>query len=301
MSIDKENDYLNKIYKPYKQNLYSKYSEAFELFREFIIFLQKETTNIPLKDNDTQGKIIVALFVKSLSTFQAIFNLFENYYCNDAKILTRVLFEEMVNIGYCSKGGDELKIFASLEIINRIKQIKTVHNNYLDNKEMKEEYFKKKSYEERIKEQYDKLRDLKIEGLFNEKNKPKKPITIKERVDRLKSKEIMHYYKIYYNLISNETHSSPESLGKFFHFDNKGNLVKIYWGPEAEECNIFEIFFTSTIFMQIICNYLFDYFKIPKKKEVDNIIKKSDVLYNKYLKYLDKNIIEWIKMTIKNH
>jgi len=46
-----ENDYLNKIYKPYRQNLYSRYSEAFEFFKEFNLFLHKEMTNIPLKNN----------------------------------------------------------------------------------------------------------------------------------------------------------------------------------------------------------------------------------------------------------
>ena len=123
MSIE-ENDYLNKVYKPYRKYLYSRYGETFEWFKEFNLFLHKELTNIPLKNNDSQGKAIVALFVKSLSTFQAILNLFGNYYCNDAKNLTRVLFEEMVNIGYCSKGEDEFKRFGSLEIINQIDRIR---------------------------------------------------------------------------------------------------------------------------------------------------------------------------------
>ncbi len=149
MSIE-ENDYLNEVYKPYRQNLYSRYNEAFELFKEFNLFLHKILINIPLKDNNTQGKIIVALFVKSLSTFQSIFNLFKNYYLNDARNLTRVLFEEMVNIGYCSKGEGEIKRFRSLEIINQIYRIKTVHNHFKN--EIKEIFFKNKSYEEQIKE-----------------------------------------------------------------------------------------------------------------------------------------------------
>jgi len=65
----KEDDYLSKVYIPYRQKLYSRYSEAFELFKEFNLFLYKELTNIPLKNNDLQGKIIVALFVKSLSSY----------------------------------------------------------------------------------------------------------------------------------------------------------------------------------------------------------------------------------------
>jgi hypothetical protein len=249
--------------------------------------LHKEITNIPLKNNDSQGKIIVALFAKSLSTFQAIFILFRKYYCNDAKNLTRVLFEEMVNICYCSKGEDELKRFGSLEIINRIKTIETIHNYF--KKEMKEIFFKEKSYEEQIKEHYDKLHDLKIKGLFSKKNKPI-PISIRERVERLKSSEIMHYYRTYYKLISIETHSSPDSLGKFFNFDSKGNLIEINCGPKTEECSIEKIFFTSIDFMHIICNYLYDYFGVPKKKEINNFIKKFDAIFDKYLKlkYIDE-------------
>ena len=296
MSIE-ENDYLSKVYKSYRQNLYSKYNEAFEWFKEFNSFLHEEMTNIPLKNNDDQGKVIVALFVKSLATFQAIFNLFKNYYCNDARNLTRVLFEEMVNIGYCSKGEDELKRFGSLEIINLIEIIKTVHNHF--NKGMKEYFFKEKSYEEQIKEQYDELHDLKIKDLFSKKNKPK-PITIRERVERLESSEIMDYYKTYYRLASIEVHSTPGSLGKYFKFNDKGNLIEIIWGPKAEECSIAEIIFASINFMHIICNYLYDYFKVPKEEEVDNFIKKSDVLHNKYLKYIDKDLIKWIKILRKN-
>jgi len=301
LSIE-ENDYLSEVYKPYRQNLYSRYSEAFELFKEFNLFLHKKMTNIPLKNNDSQGKIIVALFVKSLSTFQAIFNLFKNYYSNDARNLTRVLFEEMVNIGYCSKGEDELKRFGSLEIINQIERIKTVYKHF--EKQTRNIYFKEKSYENQKKELYDKLHNLNIKGLFDKKNKPI-PITIRKRVERLKSNEIMDYYRIYYKLISIEIHSSPESLGKYFNFDNEGNLTEIYWGPKSEECNIAEIFFTSIIFMRIICDYLFDYFGVPKKEEIDNFNKKSDVLYNKYQIYIDKiykdkGLFKWINILRKN-
>ena len=292
MSI-KENDYLSKVYKPYRQNLYSKYSEAFELFKEFNLFLYKELTNIPLISNDEQGKVIVALFVKSLSTFQAIFNLFKNYYCNDAKSLTRVLFEEMVNIGYCSKGEDELNKFRAMEIINHIEMIKTIHKHF--KKEMKEDFFKEKSFEKQIKELYDKLYDLKIKWLPSEKRN--KPISLYKRIRRLKSSYIVPFYGNYYRLASIEAHSTLGSLGKYFKFDNKGNLIEINCGPKTEECSIGQIFFTSIIFMHIICDYLFDYFGVPKKKEVDNFIKKFDAIFNKYLKlkYIDEKLIRLIR------
>jgi len=294
LSIE-ENDYLSKVYKPYRQNLYLRYSEAFEMFKEFNLFLYKELTNIPLKNNDLQGKIIVALFVKSLSTFQAIFNLFKNYYCNDAKSLTRVLFEEMINIGYCSKGEDELKRFRALEIINHIKMIDTIHNDF--KKEIKEDFFKEKSYEKQKKELYDKLYNLNIKGLFSKKTKKLKPhISIKKRIERLKSNDInyiMDYYTTYYRLASIEAHSTPGSLGKYFKFDSKGNLIEINCGPKTEKCSIAQIIFTSINFMHIICDYLYDYFEVPKKEEINNFIKKFDEIFNKYLKlkYIDEKLI----------
>jgi len=112
----------------------------------------------------------------------------------------------------------------------------------------------------------------------------------------------MDYYRTYYNLVFIEIHSSPESLGKYFHFDSEGNLTEIYWGPKSEECNIAKIFFTSIDFMTIICKYLYDYFEIPKKEEIDNFIKKSDVLYKKYIDkiYKDKGLIKWVKILRKN-
>jgi len=110
----------------------------------------------------------------------------------------------------------------------------------------------------------------------------------------------MDYYKTYYKLISTEIHSSSGSLGKFFSFDNKGNLIEIYLGPKSEECNIEDIFFTSIEFMRIICDYIYDYFKVPKKEEINNFIKKSNILSNKYQKYLDKDLIKWIKILRKN-
>ena len=285
-----ENDYLSNVYKPYRQNLYSRYSEAFELFKEYNLFLLKEQINIPLRNSDKKGKIIVALFAKSLTTFQAIFNLFGNYYCNDANNLTRVLFEEMVNIIYCSKGEDEFKKFCSLEIIHKIEMLEIIHKDF--KKKDRNNFFKKKSYEERTKELYDKLYDLKIEGLFDKKNKPK-PITIRQRVERLKSSEILNYYKTYYKLISCEIHSSPESLDKYFNFDNKGNLIEINCGPKTEECNIAKIFFTSIRFMDIIFYHIINYFEIPKKKEINNFIKKFNAILNKYqkLKYIDKKMV----------
>lgn len=121
--------------------------------------------------------------------------------------------------------------------------LKTIHDHF--KKEMKEKFFKEKSYEKQKKELYDKLRNLNIKGLFSEKtNKLKPPFSIRKRIKRLKSSNIMNYYKTYYRLASIEAHSTPGSLGKYFNFDSKRNLLEINCGPKTEECIIAEILFT---------------------------------------------------------
>ena len=52
--------------------------------------------------------------------------------------------------------------------------------------------------------------------------------------------------------------------------------------------------------MRIICDYIYDYFKVPKKEGINDFIKKSNILSNKYQKYLDKDLIKWIKILRKN-
>lgn len=45
--------------------------------------------------------------------------------------------------------------------------------------------------------------------------------------------------------------------------------------------------------MSITCDYVYNYFGIPKKEEIDNFIKKFDAIFNKYLKlkFIDEKLI----------
>jgi len=54
--------------------------------------------------------------------------------------LCRILFEEMVNIGYCNLGKDEARRYLSLQAINKLKIINIV--NQKNNKK----YFPENDY-----------------------------------------------------------------------------------------------------------------------------------------------------------
>jgi len=107
MDID-EYGYLGKDIEQYKILLTKKFKEVFSFIDELNHFFNKIKFGIDVKNDDLQGCVIVGLFTKSLTTFQAIYILYKNYLCNNAENLCRILFEEMVNIGYCSLGEEAL-------------------------------------------------------------------------------------------------------------------------------------------------------------------------------------------------
>lgn len=96
-------------------------------YEELNNFLHKIKYKIDVKNDDFQGGTMIGLFCKSLTTFQAIYILFKHYLCNNAESLCRTLFEEMVNIGYCSLGKDKVRRYLSLQTINKLKIINIVN------------------------------------------------------------------------------------------------------------------------------------------------------------------------------
>lgn len=125
------NDYgfLGKEIKQYENKLVIKYKEIFDFYEDINYFLHKMKCKIDVKNNDLQGGTMVGLFCKSLTTFQAIYILFKHYLSNNAENLCRVLFEEMVNVGYCSLGEDDAKRYLSLQLVNKFEIIKKVSND----------------------------------------------------------------------------------------------------------------------------------------------------------------------------
>jgi hypothetical protein len=96
------NDYgfLGKDIKQYENKLMIKYKEVFDFYEEFNDYLHKMKCRINVEKNDFQGGIVIGLFSKSLTTFQAIYILFKHYLCNTAEELCRILFVQRSCAGY---------------------------------------------------------------------------------------------------------------------------------------------------------------------------------------------------------
>ena len=199
------NDYgfLGKDIKQYENKLTMKYKEVFDFYEELNIFLHKIKFKIDVKNDDLQGGTMAGLFCKSLTTFQAIYILFRHYLCNNAENLCRILFEEMVNIAYCSLGKDEARRYLSLQIINKLKIINIVNEEknrkYLI-KNYKEIFFKDKAYNKWRNELVNYLHGLGVKEIFDKNGKPK-AISVEERIKKVNSKVIMNLYLKFYIIV----------------------------------------------------------------------------------------------------
>ena len=285
------NDYgfLGKDIKQYENKLTMKYKEVFDFYEELNIFLHKIKFKIDVKNDDFQGGTMIGLFCKSLTTFQAIYILFKHYLCNSAEELCRILFEEMVNIGYCSLGKDEARRYLSLQVINKLKIINIV--NLEENKKYfienyKERFFEKKSYSKWKSELLNYLHSLGVKEIFNEKGNPV-PISVEERIKKVNSKSIVSYYLTFYRMVSAGVHSSPDILERYLIFDENRLMKELSWGPKAEQCEIHPIF-AAIHFILIISEYLSNYFGIPEKKDIEHFFEKMKTLGKKYNYFLEE-------------
>jgi len=282
MDID-EYGFLGKDIKQYENKLIKKYKEIFDFCEELNYFFNKMKFGIDVKNNDFQGGTIIGIFTKSLTTFQAIYILFKHYFCNNAENLCRILFEEMVNIGYCSLGKDETRRYLSLQAINKLKKINIV--NQKENKKYftendKEKFFKEKSYNEWKNELISYLHSLGVEEIFDKEGDPV-AINLEERIKKLNSKGIMNYYLTFYRIVSIGVHSSPDILERYLIFDENRLMKELYWGPKAENCEISSIF-AAIHFMIINLEYINNYFGYPKKKDISKFWERTQELGYKY-------------------
>jgi hypothetical protein len=287
MTINKYG-FLGKEIKQYMYNLEKQYKEVFDFYIKFNHFINKSKYNIKIKNSDFQGAMIIQTFNKSLTTFQAIYCLYKHYLCNNAENLCRVLFEEMVNIGYCTLGINEAKRYYSLQIINKLKFINTVNqpeNKVFFTEHYKEMIFKDHSYDETKRELLKSLSILDIKDLFDKNNKPK-AISLEERIDKIGSRQINHYYLLFYRIASVGVHSLPELSGKYLKFNQEGLLKELRWGPGAENCEISSIF-ASIHFMNIILKYIHNYFGYPKQKDLVRFWEKTSELAYKYEYFIE--------------
>ena len=249
MSIDYYG-YLGKDIEKYKEEYFKKYKEIFILYKEINHFLQKIKFKLKVKDNNIQDICILPLFIKSLETFQAIYVLLRNCIFNDAESLTRILFEGMINLGYCAKGENECEQYIAKEIKNKIKMINAAEQHP---EEFPEELFQRQPLGDRKKELEENLI-----GIGEPKN-----VSIEYMTREL---DLGKLYQVLYRLVSNEVHSNPESLNKYCRVGEDGYIKEFNFGPKIEK-NKVSVIFASIETMLTICKFLSDYFGVPKEED----------------------------------
>jgi len=256
--------FLGKDIEKFKNEISIKYKEVFEFFEEFNHFLQGMKFDLKVKDFDAWRITIVALFIKSLETFQSIYILVKHCLSIDAENLTRVLFEEMVKIGYCSKGKDEFKRYISTHLHDIIKIINAAQNNP---DEFPEELFKEKPLNERKEE---------IETMLTAEGNPKE-ISIASMAREI---GIIKLYNSYYRSVCGPVHSAPKSLEKYVITGKNGEIEKFTWGPRTE--GIIMHLFTAIEFMLLICKFLSGLFGVPVERDISDFNVRKDKLVKKY-------------------
>lgn len=249
MSIDYYG-YLGRDIEKYKEENIKNYKEIFILYKEINYFLQKTKFKLRVKDNNIQDVTIVPLLIKSLETFQAIYVLLRNCIFNDAESLTRILFEGMINLGYCAKGENECKQYIAKEIKNKIKMINAAEQHP---EEFPEELFQRQPLGDRKKE---------LEENLIEIGEPKN-VSIEYMAREL---NLGRLYQVYYRTVSNEVHSNPESLNKYCRVGEDGYIKEFNFGPKIEK-NKVSVIFASIETMLTICKFLSDYFGVPKEED----------------------------------
>lgn len=261
-----------------KKELLLEYKDIFSIYEELNYYLREIEKKIKkiAKYYKPQEMTIVALLLKSIRTFESIYLLFRNCFYNDAFILLRVLFEEMIRIQYCCKGEKECDKYRLRERNDEIEKIKKalkipespVLLNILNVKsldkikekltERREEY---EEYKDRLKKSYDK-EELKVKKIAEETDNSE-------------------LYSYFYSLTSDELHSLPPSLGKYYSHGDNGKINGFLPRTKMEKCDI-TIILTAMDFILSSWKPILKLFNISEDEKISKLTKKINKMTEKY-------------------
>jgi len=206
--------------------------------------------------------VIAALFFKASKTYKACNALLKEGFAEDSEALTRILFEEMLKIGYCSIGENECNQFLDSDIKQSIKALNAIISNP---KEVPEEFFEtigNYSLEELKKEKVSLLtkpdaNEISIEAMVKRIDK--------ENQD--KNYTMIKLYNVYYRSVCNVVHTNPNAITSYLIFkDNKS--IDLNPNFEANKCHP-EM--TSIEFMLMILNFISKVFGFPTNEEIEHL------------------------------
>ncbi len=248
----------------YKRVVLKKYEELFAFHREFNHFLNKLRLEISVDDNDYSGIVMVGIFSKSLETYQSIYFLFTNSLLSPGASLSRVLFEEMVSIGYCNEGEKEFYTFLAKELYKKKKLMNVIERN-------PNLFPKEVSDPKRIRKNREWVKNKLAE--YGDPNE----ISVQQMAQKI---GLSFLYETYYRIACNEVHTEPYILDRYFMFSDEGFLESFSSEPETEGYARFCI--SSFEFMLRIINYLAMRFKTPSDDDLKKYNDKIKVLAEKY-------------------
>jgi hypothetical protein len=198
-----------------KNHVIKTYENLFNFHREFNVFLTKTKLDISVKNDDHQGIVMVAIFTKSVDTFQSIYLLFTHCLLSQGLIMTRALFEELAAIGYCNKGNSELNRFMAKELYKKKKLLNVIKSN--------PSFFPKEITDKSKIDKHRKWIDKKID----EAGDPSE-ISVYEMANAIK---LPSYYETFYRIASNEVHNEPFILDRYLNFSDNGYIESFVSAP----------------------------------------------------------------------
>lgn len=205
---------------------------------------------------------IVALFAKSLETFQAIYILVRNCFYPDTKNLLRILFETMVTIYYCAKGEDEFKRYLAKDAHSTID----LYNCAIQDKDnlstIPQELLEKKK-----KSAEDQLANIGNPSIISLEG-------MARSVGQIKN------YHIIYRNVSTSVHSHPRSLEDFIEYESNNEISGFVLIPKIE--SIVNSIFISIDFMITIFKVIEANFSLPQEMDIPDFDNRASSLIKRF-------------------
>ena len=253
MSIDKKGFLSNDLENWRKRNN-KNFEVYFKLFSDFNDFAQKLAFQLKIHNDNSDELFITCLFIRCLSTYQAIFILLETGMINEAKVLLRTLIEILFQIVAICKNKNFSKEYILQDSINRKKLVR---------KTMKWQEEVKKSKVE-----------LDLNKLLQEVELDIKTKSIKEfkTIDYAKKANLLDYYYTAYALLSSTVHANSRDIESHLLFDTEGIVTSFNWGPTDNGMEL--LLFTGIETIYIILLNVIEKFNVEKTMEYNNLEKR---------------------------
>ncbi len=277
MSINEEGFLSHEIeqwIKKYREENHKLFILSIELNR----FAQSILLKLEINNGDIQKIISSALFARLISQYQSIIILIERGLVNEAKIILRVMLDNLFILVAITKDKKYTKFYINDDIEKRIHFLnrfsKNIGNHYDD---ILEKLDKEKIARE-LKELIEKKETLESDEL-----KLKGMITTKKWAEFSEMESL--YYRLYAQF-NDAVHTLSRELEQYVSVNSNGEISKINWGPDVDGVDI--VLTTSADFL---CRAL---------SSINGFFGFDNLKVEEYWKKIDKVEIRSQKMEIKS-